>query len=487
MTVLLKWQGERSGRASAKKFLEQAADWFAASCASTLVDEPALIEDENRALALHVRLHTAAPPLVLRAPRGRGVEAAAQTSPAGPGYHRYVADALRSFAANAGVIWSHGGDAGRDAVEREMLQWVARAARTCLERLDLGVAQLALSMPPGPVFLHDGALTTPMGPRDRAWLERAAARPELAIDVFPWWADGTGPEQALGRALNLLWVEVPFRPPLYDGERDILETVASLLREAHAARPDLAYPWREWAEVLALLGERGALPKLVRARAARAPAAPPIGYRRGEVRMPFGGWSIDLPASVVLAIDPDDDEGETLCAREHGVLVRFTPYDTVRGAPIELLLSLGRDKAPIDHHLTSEDEVDAARGRGATLAHEPVNDVEEHQDVDDDAFSSVDRDEDLYFGDMDEDMNDATVDDMDDVMGDASMRHALIVDDAPRDGWARFARLASGETRLEGHVAVVGSLAVCTVFLDDDGPAQRELALRIWRSIMPLV
>jgi hypothetical protein len=119
----------------------------------------------------------------------------------------------------------------------------------------------------GQVFEHPGALLTPLGPRDEAWLRAVAEEPQRGKDVFPWWEPGIHAASRRGRALSRLWTEVVWRPPLLEEERRLFRNVARLLEQAWREDPMLDYPWREWQEVLGYLGLGGTLAEEVSRRA----------------------------------------------------------------------------------------------------------------------------------------------------------------------------------------------------------------------------
>ena len=128
---------------------------------------------------------------------------------------------------------------------------------------------------PGTRFEHDGAVLTPLGPRDDAWLERAVTAPKAAIDILPWWFDITDARYQLARALVILWTEIRWRAPIDDVELRAMDEALALLRNAIRADGSLAYPWREWAELVAHRGSHD-------------PAGPcvPVG-RRGRPGQPL--------------------------------------------------------------------------------------------------------------------------------------------------------------------------------------------------------
>ena len=116
--------------------------------------------------------------------------------------------------------------------------------------------------------------------------------------MTPWWADATDGQYLLNRALCLMWTEVRWRTPAIKSERLLFDEVHRLLSKAYPHDPNLAYPWRAWAELVDLAGFDDPMAGQVRNRAATAPAdEPPIGYRRAPVTIRHEGWALEIPGS----------------------------------------------------------------------------------------------------------------------------------------------------------------------------------------------
>ena len=105
--------------------------------------------------------------------------------------------------------------------------------RNARQRSSAGVQ---VGTPPGTRYTFEGAIATPLGPRDDAWLESAVADPRVAIEITPWWLDATDGRYLLNRALALMWLEVRWRKPAVEGEAERLEDVHRLLSKAYPAR-----------------------------------------------------------------------------------------------------------------------------------------------------------------------------------------------------------------------------------------------------------
>src|SRR6185436_19060265 len=113
--------------------------------------------------------------------------------------------------------------------EHAYLTWLGSGLITAREARRRGAGSVQLGTPPGVQFQVDAALVTPLGPRDDEWLNAAVSDSRLAIDVTPWWADATDARYLLNRALCLMWTEIRWRPPIDDGEREVIEETLRLL------------------------------------------------------------------------------------------------------------------------------------------------------------------------------------------------------------------------------------------------------------------
>ena len=234
-------------------------------------------------------LHPAAPPLTIAVLPDGELEVTAETAPVGPGYHADALARLAPLLDELEYAWTEAASDPRTA----MAAWLAA---------ELASGATRIGMPAARVFKIDAAVLTPLGPRDRAWVDAVIADPARGADAFAWWDAGAG-QRERSRALLAMWHEVPWREPLDDAERELMERVDDDLTAAHAADPALVLPWAEWAELRLLLGRT--VDKDLRERAGdREPA---IGYRRHPMDIELsGGWSIELGGAFVGHWEDDD-------------------------------------------------------------------------------------------------------------------------------------------------------------------------------------
>ncbi len=287
--------------------MADAGTWLA-SDAHDLVRSVRVDPADGGAASLFVDVHPAAFPLRLHATVDGAVDAMAVTSAVGPGYHTYLARLVQRLGTAMDIAWTNpDGGAGttettrfvagsdRLSIEREMLLWLQATLKRIREARGRGEAGLHLSLSMRTQFTFDGAVATPLGARDDTWLAAALERPEVAIDVWPWWSDAVDARSLLGRALCLMWTEIRWRPPA-PGEQAAMDEVLELLRRAYVLDPSLDYPWPEWAELMGYRGYENTLAATVRGRAVGVDR-PPFGYRRRPVTIRHEGWSLTVPGS----------------------------------------------------------------------------------------------------------------------------------------------------------------------------------------------
>lgn len=257
---------------------------------------------------LLVSLHPAAHPASITADELGQVVVSADTLAVGPGYHTFIARVLERLGTSLDIAWSVGEEqafpasraplARRPDVERAHLAQLARTLRQAHDLRRQGAEWIQVGTRSGTRFAFDGAIGTPLGPRDDAWLERAASDTRVAVDIRPWWPDATDARYLLNRALCILWTEIRWRPPADEDERAAQDEALRLLRRAILVDPTLPYPWREWLELMGLRGIEDPIAERIARQAGRAdPSVPMVGYRRRPVTVIRDGWALEVPGS----------------------------------------------------------------------------------------------------------------------------------------------------------------------------------------------
>ncbi|HEV7558171.1 MAG TPA: hypothetical protein VGO00_22035 [Kofleriaceae bacterium] len=281
-------------------------------------------------------LHAAAPmaKLVVR-PDGE-IGFRARTAEIGPGYHADALARLMPILDELEYAWI---DDGIDDVQDEMTRWLAE---------ELAAGPVRLGVPADRTFRIDAPVLTPLGPRDAAWRDAVIADPMRGADAFPWWQTGPGHAER-ARALIAMWLEIPWRDPVDDEERAMMERVHDDLLAARRANPDIDLPWADWAKLLEMLGEQ----ELATKRRVRAgDARPSIGYRRYDMDIELsGGWSVCLPGAFVTAWDEDR---ERFWGSDGERTVEFTSFSAQGEGDSDRLLAVAPERHPVVERLTDE-------------------------------------------------------------------------------------------------------------------------------------
>jgi hypothetical protein len=292
-------------------------------------------------------LHPAAPPVRIVVTREGDLEITADTFALGPGYHAHVLALLAPMLEELEYVWD-----GEDPGE---------AAQAMAERVALRLAagETRIAMPADRTFTLACAVQTAMGPRDAAWRDAVIREPLRAAEAFAWWETGPGREER-SRALHAMWHEVPWREPLDDDERAVMEQVIVDLRAARKADPSLDLPYAEWAELLELLGEDS---DKIRARAGDRIAT--IGYRRHPMDVELAdGWTISLAGAFVGRWEDDH-----YWATDGERVVEFTSLTVDGAASSQELL----DVAPEKHAVIARISDDVRRGRAEAYDEDDVH------------------------------------------------------------------------------------------------------------------
>ena len=309
-------------------WLDRVQSWLEEHAGEPLESARLGQDGEDRPSVL-VNLHPCAEDVEIAVPEPGRVVVSAKTSTVGPGYHAFLCDLLHRLGEAMDIDWDapedesgtgdetgyfHTGDPR--ALEDEFLEWLRGVAKLITDGLEQDYQWMMISMAIGHHYHHHGPLVTPMGPRDVRWLEAVAEDSIRGIDLFPWWPAGIGAPFYLGRALARLWRDVRWRAPLTDDEGRLLMDVHLDLARAYRLDASLAYPWREWRELMESIEAHFGYVEMagddleaeVRRRAAEiGPEAsvPLIGYRRrpsGRVRPSRISGASGWPPSSLLRL-----------------------------------------------------------------------------------------------------------------------------------------------------------------------------------------
>ena len=147
-----------------------------------------------------------------------------------------------------------------------------------------------------------------------------------ASQFFPWWDRDLTAKTWLNLGLIDLWMTVPWRPPVDDGEREQFERALASFATARSLRADVALPTQEIEELSSLLNSSSDQVVL--------PDADRIGYRRRFLRESLaGGWSIEIPGYFYGRLE---DDGSTEVFWYGDREVWFTSYSIEPVRPPQL-------------------------------------------------------------------------------------------------------------------------------------------------------
>ena len=329
------------------KLLGDIRDWVSTEYEPYVRSARVLVPDTGP--ELHLDLHPAADPIVLTADAEGRVVATGDSSNAGPGYHTFMGRVLDRVGDELGIMWSHdhvprpvGAKAAwvgskeplanRADAEKDHVALLGHVIARAGEHRRRGISGIQVGLQPNAKFEFDGPIGTPLGPRDDAWLARAERDAWAAADIRPWWFDATDARYLLQRALVILWTEIRWRPAADDAEKAAIDEVLSLLRKALPSDASLAYPWREWAELITLRGIPDPIGERVFRQAEKVDRGlPVIGYRRRPVTITHEGWALQVPGSFGEQRTADEWRGEE---RGRQVTLAATETRTTNGMPM---------------------------------------------------------------------------------------------------------------------------------------------------------
>jgi hypothetical protein len=352
LAVAIKVVGQASRRGviprlpAPDKLLGDVRDWVSTEYEAYV--RSARVVTSDAGVELHLDLHPAADPVVLTADAEGRVVATADSSAAGPGYHTFAGRVLDRIGDEMGITWSHEhapravGTAAwvgskqpiapRADAEKDHVALLGHVVARAGEQRRRGVSGIQIGLAADARYQFDGPIATPLGPRDDAWLGRAERDAWAAADIRPWWFDATDARYLLQRALVLMWTEIRWRPAGDDAEKVAIDEALSLLRKALPSDASLAYPWREWAELITLRGIPDPISDRVFLQAERIDRTLPlIGYRRRPVTITHEGWVLQVPGSFGEQRTADEWRGEE---RGRQVTLAATETRTSNGMPM---------------------------------------------------------------------------------------------------------------------------------------------------------
>ncbi len=262
-----------------------------------------LIQFEEHEHELAVALHPGAEAVFFVWNPDGTITAEAKTSTAGPGYHAYAIDVVRSVGQACGITWDWSDDETGYAtscdfadLQKKMSEFLRLLADAFLGESRMNnVDTLAVNMPAGaPVPASGGPWSiTPLGPRGRSFwdsLQRGEKLNQHARDFYPWWTKERDAEYYRKTGMVLVYCDILWRPPESDYHEANIKLALDCFDRAAEANPQIQLPEREIAELKVLLEWDDEDPLLPTPDPALA------GYYRAVItrRLP-GPWTIALP------------------------------------------------------------------------------------------------------------------------------------------------------------------------------------------------
>jgi hypothetical protein len=263
----------------------------------------------------------------------------AKTSTVGPGYHALIVELLSTLSAELGLKWEFDGKELVDetgywtsrnflSLQKEMSNWLQTVANV-LERPDAQDASFNINLPLGYGDIDlDAAVFTPIGPFDKLFFSNAIRDEErlekASKQFFPWWNKEIDARFWRAAGLTIMWIEVPWHPPVNDIELKAVTLALSCMDKAKKLDDQVGLPEGEIAELKSFVDAKP--------EKASPPQQQGIGYRRYVMsRQLPGGWTIKVPGYF---FDQDEDEGRT-------TVYWFGDYE-VRGSSITIEPAKGK-------------------------------------------------------------------------------------------------------------------------------------------------
>lgn len=286
-----------------------------------------MITNSEKRPCLLVKLHDAVAPISISLADGGKLTLDASTALAGPGYHKYVIKVIRLIERESQIIWElpqaslHTGDdtgyLSHGDTEKLSLHFLNWLQAFCAERL----AMLDGRLDSGVVWFSDPAdfgieectesetrlyqakcaIVGLTGPRDTEWLRNVVREPAEGIDFFPWWSE-TNSDSDFGSAVHKILFKTFWRGPVSQSEFNSLAATSRLLENSYSVNPNRRYPWKEWSIINHFLRENGMNMRnyeLVKQMDLEEIGTTKLGYRKKNVRLCRGDWSMELPGDFV--------------------------------------------------------------------------------------------------------------------------------------------------------------------------------------------
>jgi hypothetical protein len=226
----------------------------------------------------------------------------AKTSSAGPGYHEFLIELLERAAGRCELEWvfidyvpefcdetDFALQRDRQALRMAMARQLLNVGQHLLNKADL--KQVGLSMPIELRVAGDYFAVSPLGFWQRDWFEMLVGKTgdELvnqASQFFPWWEAGLNGEFYRRCGLVKCWMDLRWRPPRNQEERDDIDLTLECFERARILPGSAPVPNETTSELKRLLAESNQNQEHIPQRG--------IGFRRGKIVWgATGTWTIE--------------------------------------------------------------------------------------------------------------------------------------------------------------------------------------------------
>lgn len=246
----------------------------------------------------------------------------ARTNGGGPGYHNYLVNLLENCEKQTGItwVWNDGEEAcdetgynehrNYNKLQDEMLIWLKSIAKILVEKEDV-YSRFCLNIPTNFMVEEDYFAISPMGYWKKEWFQKVNSLSndhikEFGCKFFPWWNIEKDAQFYLNTAIVLMWMNCPWHIPNSEEEAALYKLIINCLEKAYAMDMTLDFPWKEWEQLLKLIGENDKADKL-RQISLYESTNEEIGFLRKKMQRSINqNWKLTIPGYFYNDIEDDN-------------------------------------------------------------------------------------------------------------------------------------------------------------------------------------
>lgn len=236
----------------------------------------------------------------------------AQTSIAGPGFHKAVVDLLDKISSRLKIDidvedeTTYVNERDFRQLQRQHHHWLCSFIYEFINQENIEIKRMYVSWRYEewvPIDLE--GLITPMGIYSKEYCKKIVKEDrlkEFSTNYFPWFNDKKDALYYRGMALYLMWNDFCWVKPRTEEELALAERILSFLAFARRMDPSIKLPLKEWQEISYLIGRKDANivgPELNNIKQ--------IGYRRKDILVSiFNYWELVLPGRMIVERERDE-------------------------------------------------------------------------------------------------------------------------------------------------------------------------------------